>query len=381
MVLERPSMQCTPLDALHRELGGRMVPFAGYSMPLQYETGIIKEHLHTRSAAGLFDVSHMGQIIVRPLAGGLREAAYALEALLPSDIVGLAEGRQRYAVLTDDSAGILDDLMIANHGDHFVLVVNAARKEDDEAHLRRLLKDDCVIERRSNRALLALQGPLAEQVLAEIAPDTVNLRFMDVRTLTLAGVICEVARSGYTGEDGFEISVASTSAEKLARTLLKNPQVAAIGLGARDSLRLEAGLCLYGSDLTVDTDPIEAALEWSIQKVRRPSGARAGGFPGAEFISEQLAKGASRRRIGLRPQGSLPVRAGASIFAAAAPDRVIGQITSGGFGPSLGAPVAMGYVPTEFAKPGTALEAEVRGQRISVTACDLPFISHRYKRN
>jgi len=381
MAVDTSVLQRTPLDALHRELGGRMVAFAGYSMPLQYPTGIIKEHLHTRAAAGLFDVSHMGQLVLRPRSGVLRDAALALETLVPADIVGLGEGRQRYALFTDEAGGILDDLMVANRGDHLALVVNAACKGQDEAHLRRFLAERCVIERRGDRALLALQGPAAESVLGALAPETAAMKFMDVRTVTLAGVTCDVSRSGYTGEDGFEISVPAEAAEKLARALLKNPQVAPIGLGARDSLRLEAGLCLYGLDLDTRTNPVEAALEWSIQKSRRAGGARVGGFLGAQRILAQLDKGAPRRRVGLKPQGRLPVRAGAPIFAAGEPDTVVGEVTSGGFGPSVDAPVAMGYVQVAHAKSGTALEAEVRGNRIAMTVCDLPFVAHRYKRN
>jgi aminomethyltransferase len=381
MALDTAILQRTPLDALHRELGARMVAFAGYSMPLQYPTGIIKEHLHTRAAAGLFDVSHMGQIVLRSRSGVLRDAALALETLVPADILELGEDRQRYALFTDDAGGILDDLMVAKRGDHLALVVNAACKDEDEAHLRRYLAQSCVVERRADCALLALQGPAAERVLSELAPETAEMKFMCVRTVTLAGAACEVARSGYTGEDGFEISVPAEAAEKLARALLKNPQVAPTGLGARDSLRLEAGLCLYGSDLNSHTDPVEAALGWSIPKTRRIGGARAGGFPGAATILAQLDKGAPRRRVGLRPQGRLPVRAGAPIFAGTEPNTVVGAVTSGGFGPSVDAPVAMGYVQLAHAKPGTALQAEVRSNRIAMTVCELPFVAHHYKRN
>jgi aminomethyltransferase len=356
-----------------------MVRFAGYDMPLQYAPGILKEHLHTRAAAGLFDVSHMGQIVLRPLSGFLRDEAQALERLVPTDILSLSEGRQRYALFTNSAGGILDDLMVSNRGDHLSVVVNATRKDADEAHLRAHLSDTKV-ERLENRALLALQGPCAEAALARLAPDVVLMRFMEVRTLSLLGCECEISRSGYTGEDGFEISVPAAGADALARELLQDPFVAPIGLGARDSLRLEAGLCLYDADLTSDITPVEAALEWAIQKSRRPGGPRAGGFPGADVVLSQLEAGPARRRVGLRPEGRAPVRAGTNLFRNATLSESIGVVTSGGFAPSLDAPVAMGYVPATDAKPGTTLHAEVRGNRIAVNVCDLPFVLLRYKR-
>jgi aminomethyltransferase len=349
-------------------------------MPLHYSAGILKEHLHVRSGAGLFDVSHMGQIVLRPRTGSIADVALALEQLLPADIVSLAHGRQRYALFTNDDGGILDDLMVANRGDHLALVVNAARKDADEDHLRRKLADVCFIERGSN-ALLALQGPKAEAALAELAPDIVSMRFMEVRTVLLLGQHCDVSRCGYTGEDGFEISVPSDAAEMLSRALLRIPAVIAVGLGARDSLRLEAGLCLYGQDITEKTDPIEAALEWSIQRSRRNGGTRAGGFPGADRILRQLDGSVPRRRVGLRSAGRAPVRAGAKLFETAGTDNPIGEITSGVFGPSIDAPVAMGYVAAEQADPGTQLHAELRGQRVPITVCEMPFIPTRYKRN
>jgi glycine cleavage system T protein (aminomethyltransferase) len=373
------ALRQTPLHRLHLELGARMVPFAGYDMPLQYAPGILKEHLHTRAAAGLFDVSHMGQIVLRPLSGFLRDAAQALERLVPTDILSLSEGRQRYALFTNSAGGILDDLMVSNRGDHLSVVVNAARKDADEAHLRAHLSDTKV-ERMEYRALLALQGPCAEAALARLAPDVVLMRFMEVRTLSLLGCECEISRSGYTGEDGFEISVPAAGADALARALLKDPSVAPIGLGARDSLRLEAGLCLYGADLTSDITPVEAALEWAIQKSRRTGGSRAGEFPGADVVLAQLEAGPARRRVGLRPVGRAPLRAGTKLFRNATLSESIGMVTSGGFAPSLDAPVAMGYVPAADAKPGTTLHAEVRGNRITVNVCDLPFVLLRYKR-
>jgi aminomethyltransferase len=381
LIPDTSALRETPLHKLHLELGGRMVPFAGYSMPVQYPTGILKEHLHTRAAAGLFDVSHMGQIMLRPRSGDVADAARALEQLVPADILDLATGRQRYAMFTTESGGIIDDLMVANRGDHLALVVNASRKDIDETHLRSRLSQVCDVERIDDRALLALQGPAAEAVLSRLGGAVAAMRFMEVATVSLLGAQCDISRSGYTGEDGFEISVAAQDAERVARALLKDPQVAPIGLGARDSLRLEAGLCLYGSDLDESTSPVEAALEWSIQKSRRGGGARAGGFPGAAAILAQLKNGASRRRVGLRPQGRAPVRGGAPLFHADNPQVAIGAATSGGFGPSLEAPVAMGYVPVTYAAFETPLQAEVRGNRIPVTVCKLPFVAAQYKRN
>jgi aminomethyltransferase len=365
----------TPLHRLHVELGARMVPFAGYDMPLQYKRGILHEHLHTRSAAGLFDVSHMGQLILRPRSGVARDAARELESLVPVDVLGLAEGRQRYALFTNAAGGILDDFMVANRGDHLLLVVNAACKEADETQLRAHLSKDCSIE-HINSALLALQGPAAELALARLAPDVAVMRFMDSRIVSVLGSDCIVSRSGYTGEDGFEISVATDRAEDLARALLEDPAVAPIGLGARDSLRLEAGLCLYGADLDATTTPIEAALEWALQKSRRP-----GGYPGAEIILKQLESGALRRRVGLRPEGRAPVRGGAKIFSDASSPLAIGFVSSGVFGPSVDAPVALGYVAIEHATAGRQLYADLRGKRVAVQVCDLPFVPSRYKRN
>src|SRR3954447_18648827 len=336
----------TPLHALHVARGGKMVPFAGYDMPVQYPAGVLKEHLHTRSSAGLFDVSHMGQLALRPKSGQVADAALALERLVPQDIVAVAPGRQRYAQFTNEDGGILDDLMVANFGDHLFLVVNAACKAEDEAHLRANLSGDCIIESLPDRALIALQGPKAESVLAKLAPCISAMKFMDTGLRRVGDFDCFVSRSGYTGEDGFEISVPAEDAEALVTALLENSEVLPIGLGARDSLRLEAGLCLYGHDIDTTTTPVEAALEWSVQKIRRNGGARAGGFPGADKILEQFDKGAARRRVGLRAEGRAPVREGAKLYADATSQDAIGTVTSGGFGPSLNAPVAMGYVPT-----------------------------------
>lgn len=369
----------TPLFALHVELGARMVPFAGYEMPVQYQPGVLKEHLHTREAAGLFDVSHMGQIVLRAKSGDVRDAALALEALVPVDIVGLEPGRVRYAFFTTAQGGILDDLTVANLGDRLLLVVNASRKADDEAHLRAALGGACEID-VLDRALIALQGPQAEATLARVAPDCIAMRFMEARRLTLLGAECLVTRSGYTGEDGFEISIPADMAREIAEELLTNEKVAPIGLGARDSLRLEAGLCLYGADIDESTTPIEAGLSWALQKVRRKGGARAGGFPGAEIILEQLANGAPHRRIGLKPEGRAPVRAGAPLYAEEDGTAAIGAVTSGGFSPSLAAPIAMGYLPAALAEPGTRIFAELRGSRLPAAVGALPFIAPKYKR-
>jgi aminomethyltransferase len=377
---ESSALQRTPLHALHLARGGKMVPFASYDMPVQYSTGVLREHLHVRSAAGLFDVSHMGQLALRPKSGRLEDAALALERLVPQDIIAIAPGRQRYAQFTNEAGGILDDLMVANFGDHLFLVVNAACKAEDEAHLRGHLSDACVIEPLAGRALIALQGPKAESVLAKLCAEAAAMRFMDAGPHRVDGIDCFVSRSGYTGEDGFEISVPADGAEALATKLLVDSDVLPIGLGARDSLRLEAGLCLYGHDIDTATTPVEGALEWSIQKSRRHGGARAGGFAGADRILAQLEQGAPRRRVGLRPEGRAPVREGAQLFADASSTESIGTVTSGGFGPSLNAPVAMGYLPTSHAANGTTVFAEVRGQRLPMQVAPMPFVANTYKR-
>src|SRR6266508_594495 len=374
------ALKRTPLYDLHIRLGARMVPFAGYEMRVQYPSGIMKEHLHTRAAAGLFDVSHMGQIALRPRSGRIVDAARNLEMFVQVDILGLAQGRQRYAFFTNDSGGMLDNLMVSSQGDHIMLVVNAARKDADEAHLRAHLSDSCVVEAMSDQALVALQGPQAEAALALLAPDVRSMRFMDIRTVSLVGGACMVSRSGYTGEDGFEISVKADKAEELCAALLENHTVAPVGLGARDSLRLEAGLCLYGSDLDPGITPVEAALGWAIQKSRREGGQRAGGFPGAEVILAQLEQGTARRRVGLMPEGRVLVRGGAPLFLEEDDATPIAIVTSGGVGVSLGVPIAMGYVPILQATPGARLFAEVRGRKLPVRVCELPFVALHYKR-
>ena len=373
------ALKHTPLHALHIELRARLVPFAGYDMPVQYPPGVLKEHLQTRAGAGLFEVSHMGPIVMRAKSGDIRDAARALERLVPVDILDLAPGRLRYAFFTNAHGGILDDLMVANCGDHLLLVVNAACKATDEAHLRGQLGKECEVE-RLDRALIALQGPKAETALAILAPECTSMRFMDVRTLTLMGAECMVSRSGYTGEDGYEISTPADIAREIAEELLANADVAPIGLGARDSLRLEAGLCLYGSDIDDKTTPVEAGLSWAIQKERRSGGTREGGFPGAEIILGQLEHGTPRHRVGLRPEGRAPVRASAPLYVEADASARIGSVTSGGFGPSLNAPIAMGYLAAALAVPGTWVFAEVRGNRLPIAVTALPFIVPKYKR-
>jgi len=379
-ILNQEAPARTVLYALHLELGARMVPFAGYEMPLQYPAGIMAEHLHVRSACGLFDVSHMGQVRVTPRSGTVADAAAALEGLVPADIASLKPGRQRYAVFTNEAGGILDDLMVANMGESLLLVVNAGCKVPDVAHLSRHLGGSCEVELLADRALVALQGPGAEAALASLLPEAASMRFMDVRAVAIDGADCTVSRSGYTGEDGYEIGMPGHAAERIVRKLLAEPGVLPIGLGARDSLRLEAGLCLYGSDLDPETTPVEASLEWSIGKSRRFGGTRPGGFPGAEIVLGQLERGTARRRVGLRPEGRAPVRAGALLFEPGDLQTPVGRVSSGAFGPSLGAPVAMGYVDAPHAAPGTALLAELRGRHIPVTVSPMPFLPSTYKR-
>ncbi len=364
------SLDTVPLDALHRAAGGRMVAFAGYAMPVQYAEGIIAEHRHCRARASLFDVSHMGQALLHGEA-----AAAALERLVPADLLGLPPGRQRYALLTNEVGGIIDDLMVARlDAGRLLLVLNASRKQVDLAHLAAGLPQTVQLEPLAARALLALQGPEAAAVLARLAPEVAALPFLGVATLSLAGAACFVSRSGYTGEDGFEISCPAERAEALARRLLAEPEVALAGLGARDSLRLEAGLCLYGQDIDELTTPVEAGLAWSIGKRRR----EAADFPGATVIRDQLAHGPTRRRVGLRLEGRAPARAGAEIVAA--DGTMAGAVTSGGFSPSLNASIAMGYVRRDLVQPGTNLMLRVRERLLPAAVHPLPFVPHRYSR-
>lgn len=363
----------TPLHALHIELGAKMVPFGGYDMPVQYATGILAEHRHTRTAAGLFDVSHMGQVLLKG-AG----ADAALESLVPVDIVDLGLFKQRYALFTNAQGGILDDLMVTRRADDLFVVVNAACKQQDIAHLQQHIGGRCTVQPLPEQALLALQGPQAVTALARLNPDVQRLVFMTGGHFALDGIDCFVTRSGYTGEDGFEISVPGGQAEQLARALLAQPEVLPIGLGARDTLRLEAGLCLYGHDIDTTTTPVEGALTWAIQKVRRAGGARAGGYPGADVIDAQLAQGVSRKRVGLISTERMPVREGAQVVDAAG--TAIGRVTSGSLGPSIQQPVALAYLATAHAAVGTEVFAVVRDKRVAMTVTPLPFVPNGYFR-
>ena len=368
----------TPFYDMHLKNGAKMVPFAGYDMPVQYPLGVMKEHQHTRTKAGLFDVSHMGQVILR--GADYTSTARALERLIPMDVQGLAEGRQRYGFFTNDAGGILDDLMFANRGDHIFMVVNAACKTADVAHLRAHLEPEIHVKEITNRALLALQGPMAEAVLAEHYPPIVDMKFMDVDTIPIAGAECWVSRSGYTGEDGFEISIPHAAAETVAAALADHADVEWIGLGARDSLRLEAGLCLYGHDIDTGTTPVEAGLTWAIQQSRRAGGSATGGFPGDSIILDQMSQGVSRKRVGLTPQTRAPMREGVVLYASEDSSTQIGTVTSGGFSPTVEAPVAMGYVATEMAVTGTVLFGEVRGKRLPIAVSPLPHTPPNFKR-
>ncbi|MEL0107394.1 MAG: glycine cleavage system aminomethyltransferase GcvT [Rhodospirillales bacterium] len=360
------NLSTTPLDELHRELGARMVPFAGYAMPVQYSS-IIAEHNHTRKAASLFDVSHMGQAILRgdnPLA--------EFEKIVPADLQELTDSQQRYTMLTHDSGGILDDLMVSRAGETLRIVVNAACKETDFDYIKKTIGRSCELEILFDRALLALQGPKAASILHKLSPDLRSMPFMSTQEIHINGIPCFISRSGYTGEDGFEISVAAENAEKLARMLLDESEVLPAGLGARDSLRLEAGLCLYGSDIDKTTTPIEAGLTWTIGKRRRSEG----GFPGDTVILEQIATGTDRNRVGIQPEGRAPVRAHSEISDTTGV--VIGEITSGGFGPTVNAPVAMGYVANTHREPGTSIQLSHRNKTIPGKIVKLPFVKHRY---
>jgi aminomethyltransferase len=373
-------LHTVPLDAWHRRFGARMVAFAGHAMPVQYDLtgdlagrcrgGVLTEHLHTRTHAGLFDVSHMGQAM---LTGA--NVATALESLVPGDIAGLKPGRQRYTLLTNEAGGIIDDLMVARlDEDRLFLVVNASRKDVDFSHLATNLPDHIALTRQEDRALLALQGPEAVGVMARLSQEAAALPFMGIAAVSLGGIGCLVSRSGYTGEDGFEISVPSEQAEALADTLVSHPEVVPIGLGARDSLRLEAGLCLYGNDIDELTSPIEAGLTWVIGKRRKLSW----DFPGGLLMRDQLDNGVPRRRVGIRPDGRTPARALTMI--AAKDGTEAGSVTSGGFGPSVNGPIAMGYVRKDLADDGTKLNLIVRGKTIPATVVPLPFMPHRYIR-
>jgi aminomethyltransferase len=373
---EQP-LRRTPLYQLHVDLGAKMVPFAGYEMPVNYRLGILKEHLHTRAKAGLFDVSHMGQAFL--VGPDHATTAMALEALVPADLLNLAPGQQRYSQLLNEGGGIIDDLMLtrpasATQDGRLLLVVNASRKEVDYAHLKARLPARVRLELATERALLALQGPTALAVMRALSPAAAGLAFMTGANVRLGGIDCHVSRSGYTGEDGFEISMAAARAGELAQLLLGHDGVEPIGLGARDSLRLEAALCLYGHDIDETTSPVEAGLAWSIQKRRRSEG----GFPGARRIQDELTNGAKRRRVGIKPDGRAPAREGTEILALLG--ERLGAITSGGFGPSVNAPIAMGYVPQGRAAAGTPVNLMVRGKALGASVTPLPFVLHRYAR-
>ncbi|MEP7058085.1 MAG: glycine cleavage system aminomethyltransferase GcvT [Caldimonas sp.] len=363
----------TPLHALHVELGAKMTPFAGYEMPVAYPAGIIAEHRHCRTAAALFDVSHMGQL--RLVGDG---AARALETLVPMDIADLPNAKQRYAFFTNSNGGILDDLMVTRCDGELLLIVNAACKDADVRHLNLHIGDRCTVRRLDERALLALQGPKAAAALARLAPGIGKLAFMTGTDVALAGTACYVTRSGYTGEDGFEISVTDEHADALARVLLALPEVKPAGLGARDTLRLEAGLCLYGHDIDTTTTPVEAGLGWAIQKVRRPGGAREGRYPGAAVIEAQLSTGAVSKRVGLAGLERVPVREGAIVIDGAG--RKLGHVTSGTIGPTVNRPIAMAYLAANHAIAGHEVYAEVRGARQPMRVSALPFAPHRYFR-
>ncbi|CAN5920550.1 glycine cleavage system aminomethyltransferase GcvT [soil metagenome] len=365
----------TPLYDLHRELGARLVPFAGYEMPVQYPTGILAEHAQTRTAAGLFDVSHMGQVRLTARPG--QDAAKALESLVPGDIAGLQPGQQRYTQFTNEAGGILDDLMVTSTGDHLLLVINAACKDTDLAHLQKHLSATCEVEPMFSRGLLALQGPQAAQALARLVPQAATMTFMTGAFFVIDGARCYVTRSGYTGGDGYEISTPADATDAIARKLLAQPEVKPIGLGARDSLRLEAGLCLYGHDIDTTTTPVEAVLLWSVGKERRVKG----GFPGAAVIQKQIAEGSSRKRIGLLPEGKAIAREGAEIaIAGPSGSKIVGKVTSGGFGPTLGRAVAMGYVERSESANGTKVELIVRGKPVPAEIVPMPFVKHAYYR-
>ncbi|WP_394789589.1 glycine cleavage system aminomethyltransferase GcvT [Rhodoferax sp.] len=370
------SLHLTPLNALHIELGARMVPFAGYSMPVQYPAGLMAEHHHTRTAAGLFDVSHMGQLrLVGP------DAAAAFETLVPVDVIDLAVGKQRYGLLLNDDGGIIDDLMFFKREADIFVIVNGACKVEDIAHIQAKIGQRCEVIPMPDMALLALQGPQAVDALSRLAPGVEKLVFMTGGSFDVAGIPCFLTRSGYTGEDGFEISVHSSQAEALARALLAQPEVKPIGLGARNSLRLEAGLCLYGNDLDPTTTPIEAGLNWALQKVRRAGGAREGGFPGASKILAQLAGGTGaigRKRVGLVALERIPVREHTALQDAAG--NAIGEVTSGLLGPTVDKPIAMAYVAPEFAAIGTQINAVVRGKIVPMEVVTMPFTPNRYFR-
>ena len=369
----------TLLFDLHQCRGAKFVMFAGYQMPVQYSSGVMKEHLHVRSAAGLFDVSHMGQIKVSSKVGNQLELTHCLEELMPCDLFNLKEGRQCYSFFTNEAGGLLDDLMIANRGDHFFLVVNASRKLDDFLYLQDKIGDRCNIELLDNRSLIALQGPSASSILEATNKKISEMFFLDVRTIELFGINCWVSRSGYTGEDGFELSVPNEDVTQIVEEILSFESVLPIGLGARDSLRLEAGLCLYGQDLDKKITPVEASLSWTIHKTRRMGGKNEAGFIGHQVILNQLQSGTTMKRVALLPKERAPIREGCKLFATSKSDMSIGAVTSGGFSPTLQKPISQAYIKCSFAEINNEIFAEVRGRRTPVKVSSLPFVETKYK--
>ena len=374
------TLKRTRLYDYHIANGAKMVPFAGYEMPVQYNLGVMKEHLHTRVAAGLFDVSHMGQILLYPKSGVIADAALAIETLVPVNILSLENGRQRYGMFTNDDGGILDDLMIANRGDHLYIVVNASCKGNDFQHLKNNLGNEFQIDMVEDRSLIALQGPLAEEVLSKLNPTVKELRFMDSVTTNLLDTECWISRSGYTGEDGYEISIPNSAVEEVVQLLSQDINVEPIGLGARDSLRLEAGLCLYGHDIDINTSPIEGNLNWAIQKARRAGGERAGGFPGAKRIHSELEVGPSKKRVGILPDGRAPMREGTLLYGSDNRNNPIGKVTSGAFGPSIQKSISMGYVLKEYTDLETIIYGDVRGKLLAARVTSIPFKKSNYKK-
>ncbi len=370
----------TSLYSLHRELNAKTIPFAGYEMPVNYPLGILNEHVHCRKSAGLFDVSHMGQIKISSKSISMHELAGELEKLIPIDLISLSKDRQRYGFITNEKGGVIDDLMISNRGDHFFVVVNASRKEVDTNYFREKLISEVDILVETQRSLVALQGPLAERALSSIIQGIESMNFMDVRNILFNNEEIYISRSGYTGQDGFEISLSDNVAEIFCRNLLNIKEVEAIGLGARDTLRLECGLCLYGQDLDEEITPVEAGLSWAIQKVRRTNGERAGGFPGAEIILDQIDKHPNRKRIGLLPVGKAPIRHGTKLFKDETGSQEIGIVTSGGYSPTTEKPISMGYLEGSSIEEDKLVYGEVRDKLLPLKIIKLPFVNTSFKK-
>ena len=370
----------TSLYSLHRELNAKTIPFAGYEMPVNYPLGILNEHVHCRKSAGLFDVSHMGQIKISSKSISMHELAGELEKLIPIDLISLSKDRQRYGFITNEKGGVIDDLMISNRGDHFFVVVNASRKEVDTNYFREKLISEVDILVETQRSLVALQGPLAERALSSIIQGIESMNFMDVRNILFNNEEIYISRSGYTGQDGFEISLSDNVAEIFCRNLLNIKEVEAIGLGARDTLRLECGLCLYGQDLDEEITPVEAGLSWAIQKVRRTNGERAGGFPGAEIILDQIDKHPNRKRIGLLPVGKAPIRHGTKLFKDETGSQEIGIVTSGGYSPTTEKPISMGYLEGSSIEEDKLVYGEVRNKLLPLKIMKLPFVKTSFKK-